>query len=116
MDGLEEKLGSVLSNPQLMQQIMSMAQTLGNTSTAPAAPPPPTPAPAPEFDIGMLQKLSGLAGQAGADRNQQALLKALDPYLGKDRLIRLEKAMRAAKMAKLAGSLLGSGLLSQTGR
>lgn len=115
MDELEEKLGAVLSNPQLMQQIMSMAQAMGNS--APATPPQPSgndPAPMP--DLGMLQKLSGLVGQSGVDRNQQALLKALNPYLGQDRLERLEKAMRAAKMAKLAGSFLGSGLLSKTGR
>ncbi len=116
MDGLEEKLGAVLNNPQLMQQIMSMAQSMGASQPPPNSPPPPAPAAPPELDMGMLRKLSGLAGQSGVDRNQQALLKALDPYLGKDRLGRLEKAMRAAKMAKLAGSFLGSGLLSQTGR
>lgn len=114
MEALEEKLGAVLNNPQLMQQIMSMAQSMGNAPAANAPPSPPEPTPAP--DLGMLQKLSGIANQSGVDRNQQALLKALDPYLGRDRLGRLEKAMRAAKMAKLAGSLLGSGLLSQLGR
>ena len=113
MESLEEKLGAVLSNPQLMQQIMSMAQAMGS---APAPNPPPPPEPLSVPDPGLLQKLSGIAGQSGVDRNQQALLKALDPYLGRDRLGRLEKAMRAAKMAKLAGSLLGSGLLSQSGR
>lgn len=115
MDALEEKLGAVLSNPQLMQQIMSMAQTMGAAqgNTTPAPPPAPDP---PALDLGMLQKLSGLAGQSGVDRNQQALLKALNPYLGRDRLNRLEKAMRAAKLAKLAGSFLGSGVLSQIGR
>ena len=118
MDSLEEKLGAVLSNPQLMQQIMSMAQSMGASQPppAPASPPPSAPPPMPDFDPGMLRKLTSLAGQSGVDRNQQALLKALDPYLGRDRLGRLEKAMRAAKMAKLAGSLLGSDLLSQTGR
>ena len=117
MDGLEEKLGAVLNNPQLMQQIMSMAQAMGNAPpAAAAAPPPPKTDAAPLPDLGMLQKLTGIAGQANVDHNQQALLQALDPYLGRDRLNRLEKAMRAAKMAKLAGSFLGSGLLSQTGR
>lgn len=115
MDGLEEKLGAVLNNPQLMQQIMSMAQTMGNSQPNPV-PAAQAPEPSSLPDMGMLRKLSGLAAQSGVDRNQQALLKALDPYLGRDRLNRLEKAMRAAKMAKLAGSLLGSGLLSQTGR
>ena len=120
MDELEQKLGAVLNNPQLMQQIMSMAQAMGSQ-------PPPqkeekpqsesaVPAMAPQIDPGMLSKLAGLSRQSGIDREQQALLKALNPYLSKDRISRLERAMRAAKMAKLAGSFLGSGLLSPTGR
>ena len=39
MDELEDKIGAVLGNPQLMQQIMSMAQALGQSSPEP--PPPP---------------------------------------------------------------------------
>ena len=118
MDDLEQKLGAVLNNPQLMQQIMSMAQAMGSQ-----APPPveenraPEPQPAlPAIDPGMLTKLAGLSRQSSIDRDQQALLKALNPYLNKDRISRLERAMRAAKMAKLASSFLGSGLLSQAGR
>ena len=30
MDDMEEKLGSILNNPQMMQQIMSMAQSMGD--------------------------------------------------------------------------------------
>ena len=33
MDEMEEKLGSILNNPQMMQQIMSMAQSMGNQNT-----------------------------------------------------------------------------------
>ena len=64
----------------------------------------------------MLAKLAGLSRQGSIDRDQQALLKALNPYLSKDRIGRLERAMRAAKMAKLAGSFLGSGILTNAGR
>ena len=119
MDGLEEKLGAVMSNPQLMQQIMSMAQSMGaQAPSQPAVQEASAPTPVlPDIDPAMLRRLSGLAGQSGVDRNQQALLKALGPYLSNDRISRLERAMRAAKMARLASSFLGtSGLLSQTGR
>ncbi len=116
MDGLEEKLGAVLNNPQLMQQIMSMAQAMGNSSSPPQEQTPP-PANAPTLDPGMLQRLSGLAGQTGVDQNQQSLLHALGPYVSRDRIQRLERAMRAAKMARMATAFLGaSGLLSQTSR
>lgn len=116
MDDLEQKLGAVLNNPQLMQQIMTMAQSMGASSPQPQEPKQPEQATLPPLDPGMLSKLAGLSKQSSIDRNQQALLKALGPYLSKDRISRLERAMRAAKMAKLAGSFLGSGLLSQAGR
>ena len=114
MEGLEEKLNSVLSDPQMMQQLMAMAQSLGSQSPSPAPQQPPEPRKAslPDIDIGMLQKLSGLAQKGSIDNNQQALLKALGPYLSGQRINRLEKAMRAAKMAQFASSALGSGGLS----
>lgn len=117
MSEMEEKLNSVLSNPQLMQQIMTMAQSLGQSSETPPEPQPaPGPA-APQIDLAMVQKLSGLASQSGIDREQQALLKALTPYLNRDRIVKLEKAMRAAKMARLASTFLNQGGLSLlTGR
>lgn len=117
MDEMEEKLGSILSNPQMMQQIMAMAQSLGGASEAPPQKELPKPQESPlqtlpNIDIGMLQKLSGLAGQGGIDREQQALLKALGPYISRDRVSKLEKAMRAAKMARLASAFLSQGGLS----
>ncbi len=116
MDELEQKLGAVLNNPQLMQQIMSMAQAMGSQPPQTEPQKQPEQQAMPAIDPGMLTRLAGLSRQSSIDRDQQALLKALNPYLSKDRIGRLERAMRAAKMAKLAGSFLGSGLLSQAGR
>ena len=110
MEGMEEKLGAILNNPQLMQQIMSMAQSLGS-STEPAAQ-PTDPIPQPDFDPVMLQKVMGLAGQMGVDPHQKALLSALRPYLTDGKILKLEKAMRAAKLANLASSAMSSGALS----
>ena len=45
------------------------------------------------------------------DQEQQALLQALSPYLSHTRVEKLERAMRAAKMAGLASTLLSSGAL-----
>lgn len=110
MDDLEQKLGAVLSNPQLMSQIMTMAQSMG-AQAPPKQESVPTAAPLPEIDLGMLQKLSGFARQSGIDKDQQALLNALSPFLSRTRISKLEKAMRAAKMARFASSLLDSGVL-----
>ena len=112
MDNIEEKLGSILSNPQMMQQIMSLAQSLGSTpASEPVAVQEDTP-PAMPFsglDTGLLQKLSGLSGKGGIDPEQKALLQALSPYLPQDRVIKLENAMRAARVARVASAFLGNG-------
>lgn len=116
MEGIEEKLGAILSNPDMMNTILSMAQTLGQNQpkqepAVQASPPPQPPKPSPpqkaspplgRNELEMISKISALSQQTGLDRQEQALLKALNPYLSRDRLSKLEKAMHAAKMAKIA--------------
>lgn len=115
MSEMEEKLGSILSNPQMMQQIMALAGSLGQSAPQPPAV-PPTPA-LPELDPGMLQALSGLANQGGIDQDQQNLLTALAPYISAQRLHKLEKAMRASRLARSATAFLNAGGLQMlTGR
>lgn len=109
MEGMEEKLNTILNDPKMMESILSMAKTLSQTSPPTPEDPPRQDNPMPQLDPGMLQKLSGFAQQGSIDRNQQALLKALAPYLSRDRVNKLEKAMRAAKMAKFATVFLNSG-------
>ena len=115
MDGIEEKLGAILGNPQLMEQIMSMAGSL--SSPPPEQIPHEPPCSIPDFDPAMIQKLMGLVGNLNVNDNQRALLQALRPYLTEHRIRKLEKAMRAAKLANAASGFLGSGGLSLlTGR
>ena len=112
MDGIEEKLGSILSNPDMMNTIMNMAKALGQSQPEPA-PQQPSPAKQPPLqqkapppigknELEMISRISSLSQQTGLDRQEQALLRALNPYLTRDRLSKLEKAMHAAKMAKFA--------------
>lgn len=119
MDDMEAKIGAILGNPEMMAQIMSMAQTLGGGAPSP----PPAPPPQPEnpgipegLDIGMITKLAGMVGSANVDKDQRNLLLALRPYLTVDRISKLERAMRASKLAGVATSLLSSGILSRMGR
>lgn len=117
MEDIEEKLNAILGNPQMMSQLMRMAQSLGNPPEEPGPSPPLGPqVPLAGVDLGILQKVAGLAQQSGIDRNQQALLKALRPYLSQERISKLEKAMRAAKIAGVATTAIGSGALFQLGR
>ena len=116
MSEMEDKLGAILSNPQMMHQIFSLAQSLGQEQPT-SRPPEPQNHSIPDIDPAMLAKFAGLARQSGTDSQQQALLSALSPYLSRERVGKLEKAMQAAKLARLASSFLNSGGLSLlTGR
>lgn len=122
MDDMEQKINAILGNPQMMSQLMSMAQSLSSSQQdthPPESPSQPIQAPGlpAGLDLNTLQKVAGIAQRTGIDRNQQALLKALSPYLSKERITKLEKAMRAAKIAGLATSVLGNGgALLKSGR
>lgn len=125
MSELEDRLGAILSNPQMMQQIMSMAQAMTQSGAGQGqSPPAPQQAPAsqaispafPDIDPKLLRSLAA-AGQSGVDPSQQALLQALSPYLSPHRISKLERAMQAAKLAKLASGFLNAGGLQLlTGR
>lgn len=124
MSEMEEKLGSILNNPQMMQQIMGMASALSSSQEKPSpsvagnqaqtvSPQPQMP----QIDPAALQAMAGLAAKGGIDSQQQHLLKALQPYLSRDRITRLERAMHAARMANAASAFLNSGGLQLlTGR
>lgn len=115
MEGMEEKLNSILGDPEMMGKIMDMARSL--TGSPEQQPVQVSAESAPMLDPAMLQTIASMAGKAGIDSHQQALLRALGPYLSHERIAKLEKAMRAAKLAGMATSFLGSGGLSLlTGR
>lgn len=114
MSELEEELGALLANPQLMQQISSLVQAMGQPSPSP--PPPTPPQQPPEPDLSQLQGLASLLQSNRIDTNQQALLRALSPYLSPWRVGKLERAMRASKMAGLASVFLRGDGQSPGGR
>ena len=101
---IENMLQSVLGNPDAMEKIMAMAQSLG--APQPQPPPPQEEGGFEMPDMEMIQKMAALAGQSSIDANQRALILALRPYIGAHRLKRLERAMQAAKMAGLATGLM----------
>lgn len=107
MEDMESQLSAILGNPQMMQQIMSIAQNF-QSEPPPQAPPSSPPG---EIDFATVQKLTSLIGKTGIDVQQRALLQALHPYLSGQRIQKLEKAMRAAKLAGMA-----SVFFSNTGR
>ena len=104
MEDMESKLGAILGNPQMMQQIMSIAQNF-QSEQAPDPPPRDTSA---DIDFSSVQKIASMIGKTGIDSRQKALLQALGPYLSSQRIQKLEKAMRAAKLAGMASVFFGS--------
>ncbi len=122
-EGLEEKLQSILNDPNSMAQILSMAQSFGLQN--PTEPPQKsqTPPPAPDMgalmpDAGFVQAIMGLMQQAQhSDGKQEALLCALKPFLRPERRDKIDRAMQLARISHLAGFALKNygGLSGQKG-
>lgn len=111
MSELEEKLSKLLSDPNMMQQIAGLARNLSGTvpPQEPAQPQAVPASPPPQLDPRLSQLLTATASARGTDANQEALLKALKPYLSQDRIQKLERAMGAARMAVAASAFLNAG-------
>ncbi len=121
MSELDDKLNSILSNPAMMQQIMSLAQALNHQSETqqPQQSPPPQASPPPQpqntmpsterlLNPNMLSRMASLMQRGSIDKDQQSLLRALRPYLSRQKLEKLERAMHAAKMAGIASEMVNS--------
>ena len=112
MAEFEDKLNSILSNPALMGQIMSMAGSLGQSQNAPT--PPPEPKQSVQsgglpFDPAAMQSMMHLLQSTQIDQKEQKLIQALQCYLPADRLEKLKRAMQASKIARFASSALSQG-------
>ena len=130
MAEFDEKLNSILSNPDAMAQIMQLAQSLSGDSQGPV-PPPPAPAPPPQsaprppapppqggadllsslaggVDPTLLMKLMPLIQELGSqnDSNARQLLYALRPYLKPERQEKVERALQLARLFHLGKKFL----------
>ncbi len=101
MAEFDEKLQSILGNPEIMGQIMSMAGSLNQPK------PSPPPSMGLPFDANAMQSMMGLLRATQLDERQQNLLCALRGFVPEDRLERLQKAMQASLIAKFAGHAMG---------
>ena len=129
----DDKLNSILSNPDAMAQIMQLAQSLSGGSegggTAGAPPPPQpggpsagpgpqqTPPPSggdplsalaggldPQLLVRFLPLLRELGGQQ--DSNARQLLYALRPYLKPERQEKVERALQLARLFRIGQKFL----------
>lgn len=121
----DEKLNSILSNPDAMSQIMQLAQSLSSGQEQPSAPPSPPPPPPPVtrqsapaqdmlsslaggLDPKLLTRLLPIIQELGSqqDSNARALLYALRPYLREDRQEKVERALQLARLFHLGKKFL----------
>ena len=110
MAEFEDKLNSILSNPDIMGQILSMAGSMNQQSTPPP-PPPPQPANfgAMPFDPGAMAGMMQMLKATQLEPRQRQLIQALRGFVPEDRLVRLEKAMQASLIAKFASKAMNQG-------
>ena len=104
MAEFEDKLSSILGNPELMGQIMSMAGSLNQQSAPPPPPPPQLP-----FDAGAMAGMMQMLQATQLEPRQRNLIQALRGFVPDDRLVRLEKAMQASLIAKFASAAMNQG-------
>ena len=102
MSEFEERLNRILSDPAEMEKISRLAaQLMGGEGSAESDAPPSAGGGIPDLN-GILGKL----GSVGGKNDKAALLAALSPYLKPDRRQKLQKALRLAQAARIAGVAL----------
>lgn len=124
MAEFDDKLNSILGNPDAMSQIMQLAQSLSGSGPGDGAPPPQSPPPPPPTGGGdLFSSLSSLAGgvdpkflsrllpliqELGGQRdsNARTLLYALRPYLKEEKQDKVERALQLARLFHLGKKFL----------
>lgn len=109
MPDVQEMLRDITANPQAMQQLMSLAQSMGGGGPKPLqGGPPQPPAPAPQQNpMQLMQNLVRMSNQAGSlNPQQQALIQAIKPFLTPERAEKLERAIQVANISQMASASL----------
>ena len=105
MSEFEDRLNSILNDPAEMEKITRLASELmgggGAQGTAPQE--------VSDADSEMFGRIAALLGSTSGRGDKSELLHALTPYLRPARQAKLKKALRLAKMAKLAAAAFGDG-------
>lgn len=97
MDELESRLSNVLGDPQQMEKITKLAQSiLSGTGANESAPSSENGG----FDPAMLSRLAGLMSQEGG--KEEKMLEAMSPYLSEKRRGKMNRALKIAKIARIA--------------
>ncbi len=108
MDGLTEQISALLSDPEGMERLKSMAEGLFGGQNIPVGPPPEkNESPLP--DIGAISKMAALL-KPPADDARVRLLYALKPHLSEDKQQRVDRAVKMLRLLSIAPLLSQMGL------
>lgn len=95
-DDFSEKLNSILSNPELMKTISSMAENFAPQKQNPAS----------DILADNADKIAGISGILNSDDdNRIRLLNALRPYMNQSRSANMDAAIKILKLTKLTSLL-----------
>ena len=110
MDDISEKISALLSDPDGMERIKEMAQSLlgGSKTEEPA----PNTANEGDIDIGALTRMLSLMKNTKGDDSRVKLLLALKPNLSPERQSRVDSAIRILKLIEIAPMLKDMGLFN----
>lgn len=96
MDGLEDKLNAILSDPEAMGKISEMAKSLfsGGEDAGDGRPD--------DGDESLIRRAGQLLRRDALRPDETALLTALRPFLSEERRARLDRAIKIARLTSLA--------------
>ena len=109
MDDISQKIGQLLSDPSMMEQIRSLRAMLGSSQQeSPAPPPQPSVQPqqntlgalSPDM-LGMMMKLAPLLSSMNEENDSTRLLSALRPFLSEKRRGRIDGSIRLLGLMRM---------------
>ncbi len=106
MAGLEDQISSLLSDPEGMSRLKSMAESLFGSE---GAPPAKAAEPSLPIDPAAISRIATLLKPSGED-DRIRLLLALRPHLTPDKPHRLDSAVKMIRLLQLAPKLGELGL------
>ena len=98
---LEARLGAILSDPQQMEALRAMANSLmGGAAEAESTEQAPE-----SGDGGLLARLKTLSGGGRASESEQ-LLRAMQPYMRPQRRTRIDRALKLTRLIGIAAAVM----------